>query len=66
MELIFLKKEDAKMQVDYDLKRKRESQIEKNDSSIVENSKRSDLISDLDNFSNDRSNSNKLKRQKLL
>jgi len=54
------------MQVDYDLKRKRESQIEKNDSSIVENSKRSDLISDLDNFSNDRSNSNKLKRQKLL
>ncbi|OUM58924.1 hypothetical protein PIROE2DRAFT_64098 [Piromyces sp. E2] len=62
----FITKDDTKMQVDYELKRKRDSQILKDeDSSIVAN--KDFLTADLDCFFNNKSNdSNKLKRQKLL
>ena len=54
------------MQVDNELKRKRESQINKEGSSIIEVSNRIDSITDLDSFSNNKNSSNKSKRQKLL
>jgi len=54
------------MQIDYELKRKRNSQILKDEEpSIIVN--KDVLTADLDYFSNNKSNeSNKLKRQKLL
>jgi len=54
------------MQIDYELKRKRNSQILKDEEpSIIVN--KDVLTADLDYFSNNKSNeSNKLKRQKFL
>jgi len=62
----FIKKEDVIMQVDYELKRKRDSQIMINEEpSIIENNNA--LATDVDCFSyNKTDDNNKLKRQKIL
>jgi len=62
----FINKEDAIMQIDYELKRKRDSQILK-DEELPISLKRDGLTADLNCFINDnRNDSNKFKKQKIL